>query len=101
MLVCLHLRVELELGEYAVMRLFDSFPAVGQSKPTNLQYEHVVSLPLLPGAFGPLASHLFFHPTAMPARLPARAQLQLKAADMISHSLINWENQSRGGGNCY
>lgn len=54
-------------------------------------YEHVVSLPLLPSASGPLASHLFFHPIG----LPAHAHLQLNAADMISHSLINWENQSK------
>lgn len=82
-------------GGYEV--LFDSLLTVMQCEPANLLCRHVVSLPLLPGASGPLASRLcFFHRC-----LSACAHLPLKTADMISHSLINWKNQSRRGVNCY
>lgn len=51
------------------MRQLECLPAATVAEPINLQYEHVVSLYVLPGVSGPLASHLFFQPKAMAACL--------------------------------
>lgn len=81
-----------------VMRQLTCLPAATVGEPINLQYEHVVSLSALPGVSGPLASHLVFLPKAMAACLLVLTCSSRRP--IWSPSLINWENQSRRGGNC-
>lgn len=78
-------------------------PAAAESQPTKRTVRTCCWFPSLARCFwAPSQPSAFSLKQPLPPTcLPALTHLQLQAADMISHSLINWENQSRGGRKCY